>query len=156
MEIGKKLYFDSNGKCIKEIGKRMGYVRLTTLEEDFEGNPIPFSNLIQLEFGQNTHIDYGSIWLIDGELISYPKVKMSADKNSIVSDGVELAIIQVITQPAHNESITLSIPELNESINFDITNGVGELEFLSEIEGDYTLIIEHELYGNCSVKIKVV
>lgn len=156
MKLGKKLYFNSEGKCIKEVGEMQGNIHPSTIEQDFHGNIQAYSDLIQLEYGQQEYINYGSIWLFNNELVIYPKIQINSDKETIISDGVEFAIIQVTTQSIHNETITLSIPELNESVNIDIINGVGEFEFSSEIEGEYMLCIEHELYSNCSIIIKVV
>lgn len=146
-KIGRKLYYDAEGKVLLDTGEMYGDVRLTSIDEDIQAYPVlqgkSFS-VLQLPYGARADefANMGSMKVINGELIIYPRLTIQADKTQITADGVDTATITA------DQAEAFSVDGVDYTVN--------PLLFSSEVKGKYTITAKSTLYGSNSIIIEVI
>jgi hypothetical protein len=158
--LGHKIYYKiDTGQVIFDRGEMMGNVRETSLSEDLstylmlKSTPIENLGVITIEHGQRTAeiANMGSMKVIDGQLVIYPRLTMATNKTSIAVD--EVATIAVNTQ---DECMVEFTADNGAPAQIQTVNKIAILEFSSELTGKYAITASTELYGQGSVTVEVI
>ena len=154
MEIGRKLFYDGNGKILKDTGERNGYVIETDHLTDFPEYDPSIHEVIELSYGERAEeiINRGGYEIINGELVIYPQVAIQSDKETILNDGTDNAIITAIVP----EDITLVFTVFDTDYSVDTVDGIGSLEVTTTALGEIVVNVDADKFGVNSVMIKGV
>lgn len=130
----------------------------TTIEEAFKDRPnlqgINPSTIEVLELSyyhrREEILNSGSMKVIDGELVIYPRLSILTDKTSILT--AEIATITVTTQ---DDCIVNFKVDDGEEIPIQTVNKQASFTFESEVPDNYLITATTELYGSGSVEVVV-
>lgn len=158
MEIGRKLIYEkATGAIVFDTGEKEGFVKETTVEEDYPGFDPSLYDYLELQFGErrNEIANAGSLELniITKELIIYPRLTIQSDKVEL--QELDTAIITVNIGTLEEIPVNFIV---NESTPYIVNaiNGQAIFQFSSEVLGSYTIKANTEKYGSNSVNLKVV
>jgi hypothetical protein len=150
MEIGRKIYYDTEtGTILWDKGELTGFVHETTIEEDYP-NGIPTNlGVIQLAYGERSteFRDFGSMRVINGQLVVYPRLSIETEFTTIPADGVTVTRIAALVADSTYTGVIHFSVDGEQWFPVNANNGVAIFEFASEIAGNYTILARNDLYG---------
>lgn len=161
MQNGRKIYYDkATGNVITDIGESEGHVRETTEQEDYKSYAVLFDRVpenvgsIRLEYGEriNEFMNLGSMKVVNGILIIYPRMTVEVDKRTIQADGIDAATITV--NAAGNEVVVFAVGGVEYPQS--PLDGVSTFTIDSDLPGIIVVVITTEKYGTASVNIEVI
>jgi hypothetical protein len=159
MQVGKRLMYREDGKVVRIYGDMMGLVYLPTEDEDMQScQSIGVIGRKCLRYEElSTEIENaGSCWVVNDEVIVYPKLTVETDKQQITSNGIEISNITVkCVDGLYNGSCNVYVNDVLVQSLF-LSNGLLSIPFTSNVPGLYKIIINNELYGENSVMVEVI
>jgi hypothetical protein len=157
MKIGKRIFYDPVSLEILRIIEDMeGDIRDLSLAEYITVYSLPAdTEEIRLGFGEysDEFNQAGRIEIQEGSLIFFPRPDVNVDKETILSDGIDEAIITI--QLVEDGDVTIHTTD-GSTFVVGIVNGVGSFCLSSDIEGRFVFEIASEKYGKNSVGVEVV
>ncbi|UWG95513.1 hypothetical protein LPY66_11325 [Dehalobacter sp. DCM] len=158
MNIGRKIYYDTSGSILWDKGEMSGDVRETSYNEDLAVLPaiVDAAGFIQLGYGERTEEfkTMGSMRVIDGNLVIYPRINISASKLEVVADGVDYALITVSGVEVGGVVFSIDGVSLVQAVS--AVDEVATLEFATNAIGSFVIVASTERNGAAMVAVKGV
>lgn len=157
MDIGRRLFYEKDtGKIIKDTFERSGDVIEKTFLEDFPSYDESIHGVIEFPYGhrKSEFANKGSyrIDLSNLEVVIYPKVRILSDKEEILTDNTDTAIVSANVQ----DDCIVTFNVFGTDYQVQSVNGVATLEVSTSVTGDIQVTATTNLYGTNSIIIKGV
>lgn len=153
--IGRRLFYNLlDGLIIQDAGERQGDVIETSYLTDFPAYDVSIHGVIGLSYSERSEEfnNMGTYKVVNDQLVIYPKVAIQSDKQTILNDGVDTAIITATV----TEDMTLVFTVFDTNYSVDTVNGVGSLEVTTTAIGEITVSVVAGKFGSNAVTVKGV
>lgn len=153
--IGRKIfYLKSNGQYVFDSGEREGFVLPTQPHVDFPDYNPAIHGILEVAFGERSaeFESRGSCEVQNGELLIYPRIALTLDKQTVAPNEVVTIVVTVEQTKADN--VTMHVD--GQAVTEPLTDGTAVFTFSSAVEGEYVLSFVSTVYGANTAVVEVV